>query len=399
MRNGFTSTTMQREWYRRPDDERYDTLADLAAAAELDRLNCGRKIKTNAQIQIQADGARLLMAAGQNAADFTPWAFGQACAVIGAPSRYLAGLPATIAADAMNHGFSVLSEERKRDEHSILVRRNPETNDLTVRALNSTSYGQVWNAPIARIVDSFAQGGPNGNGRTWQTPPSWPNAKHKPGGLYLSDRDMVIMQIDGGSIVNDPSIVSAWSRNPGAPDGGAALYRGAYIRNSEVGASSLYVTLFYFQSICGNHLIGGLEIHKEFRRRHTIAADKHATGLDGAARYLATDALRAIARFMDTPASRDEQIIKYLAQTEIAATKEDTIAALRGKHGYTESQATDAYGEAEQHTDNPRSVWGIWQGLTRASQKTDAIHNDTRLSLDQMAGAMLRTYTRKMVAA
>jgi hypothetical protein len=390
---------MQREWFRRPDDERYETLAELADAADLDRMNCARKVKTNAQITIEADGKRLLLNAGAKSADFTPWAFSQAASVIGAPARYLAGLPATIAADAMNHGFSVLSDEKKRDEHSIMIRRDPATDDLTVRALNSTSYGQVWNAPIARIVERFANGGPSGNGRTWQTPPSWPNSGKKPGGLYLSDRDMVILQVDGGSIVNDPSAVSAWSRTPGAPDAGSALYRGAYLRNSEVGAATWYLVLFYFQAICGNHLIGGLEVHKEFKRRHTIAASKAGAGLDDAARYLAHDGLAAIARFMDTPASRDEQIIKNLAATELAATKEDTIAALKGKHGFTEAQATQGYDLAEKHTANPRSVWGIWQGLTRMSQAGEYIHNDTRLTIDQMAGSMLRTYTRQMVAA
>ena len=52
-------------------------------------------------------------------------------------------------------------------------------------------------------------------------------------------------------------------------------------------------------------------------------------------------------------------------------------------------QASDAYGLAEQHEPNPRSVWGYVQGLTRLSQRTP--WQDGRFTLDRAAGRLLTT--------
>lgn len=384
----MNATIAQRQYYSRPDDERFSSLADLAAYAETDRLACGRKTKRGADLAVIADGSRLMLQAGQRPADFTPWSFSQTASVIGAPARYLAGLPAPLAAECMNHGIKMLNDEQRREEHSILIRTYPDSPRLTVRAINSTKYAQVWDAPIIRAIEAFTGNGQiNGAGRQWQIPPTW-GGKANPGGLYRSDRDMFVYLIDGGSVVTDPTARSAFN-TPGADPAGGNLYRGLIAINSEVGARTLRLIKFLFRWTCGNHMIGGLTASREYARRHI------GHGHD----YLAADALRAIAQWIDTPASRDESLIANLAQTEIAATKEDVIAATRGRHGLTESQATQAYDLAEKFEQNPRSVWGMAQGITRLSQQTDTIQNDTRFDLDVLAGQMLRTYTRKMVAA
>jgi hypothetical protein len=52
-------------------------------------------------------------------------------------------------------------------------------------------------------------------------------------------------------------------------------------------------------------------------------------------------------------------------------------------------QAGDAYALAVQHEQNPRSVWGFVQGLTRLSQQTP--WQDARLGLDRAASRLLTT--------
>jgi Domain of unknown function (DUF932) len=369
--------TAAREWAKRPDDERFLSLQEVETAAMDDRRNCGRKTKRTSELTIQADSGALMLSAGARPADFTPWSFGQFCGVVGAPARYLSGLPAHLAADCLNHGLARLDADTRRHEHQILIRQYPDDpGRLTLRAITSPQYARVWDAPLISAIRHFVEGGPNGSGRTWQTPPSWPGKK-KPGGIYRSDRDLFILQVDGGSIVNNPNA------------GGGAMYRGFIARNSETGSASIEIVTFLFDTICGNHLIGGITNVQQYKRRHV------GSGLD----YLADDALRFVAKWIDTPASRDEAIIRQLAAQEIGQSKDDVIAELRGRHGLTETQATESYTLAEQYADNPRSVWGLVNGITRYSQAGENLHNDARLSVDRLAAQLLHKFSRPLVAA
>jgi hypothetical protein len=380
--------TAAREWSRRPDDERFLSLADVQAAADADRANCGRKTKRTAELTISADSGALMLSAGARPADFTPWSFGQFCSVVGAPARYLSGLPAPLAAECLNHGLARLADEQRRQEHQILIRQYPDDPDrLTLRAITSPQYARVWDAPLISAIRQFTEGGNDSGGRTWHTPPSWPGKK-KPGGIYRSDRDLWIYQINGGSIVTDPDARGRMSA-PGTDGNAGAIYRGFIARNSETGSASIEITTFMFQWTCGNHIIGGLTDVHQYKRRHV------GTGLN----YLADDALRFVAKWIDTPASRDEQILEQLAAKEIGHTKDDVIAELRGRHGLSETQAIESYKLAEQYAGNPRSVWGIVNGITRYSQAGENLHNDARLSVDRLAAQLLHKFSRPLVAA
>jgi hypothetical protein len=381
--------TAAREWARRPDDERFLSLADVQADAEADRAECGRKTKRTADLTVESAGNALMMRAGARPADFTPWSFSQFCSILGAPARYLSGLPADLAAPCLNHGLQRLADEQRRQEHQILIRQYPEQADrLTLRAITSPQYARVWDAPVIAAIRQFTNDGKDaGSINGWQTPPSWPG-KVKPGGIYRSDRDLFIYQINGGSIVTDPS-ARRLINTPGSDSNSGGIYRGFIARNSETGSSSLEITTFMFDWTCGNHIIGGLTNVQQYRRRHV------GTGLE----YLAADALRFVAKWIDTPASRDEAIIRQLAIQEIGQTQEDVITELRGRHGLTETQATESYKLAEQYSENPRSVWGIVNGITRYSQVGENIHNDQRLSVDRLAAQLLHKFSRPLVTA
>ncbi|MGH9162629.1 MAG: hypothetical protein ACRD2X_21890 [Vicinamibacteraceae bacterium] len=60
------------------------------------------------------------------------------------------------------------------------------------------------------------------------------------------------------------------------------------------------------------------------------------------------------------------------------------------QQGFTRRQAADAYTIADRHEiqTNPRSVWGLVQGVTRLSQQ--ASHQDARYELDRLAAGLLR---------
>jgi len=181
----------------------------------------------------------------------------------------------------------------------------------------------------------------------------------------------------GGSIVNDPS----------ARQGTGQLFRGLMLRNSEVGLTSVWLDEVLYQFICGNHNFWGAVMGHQYKRRHV------GTGvLRDVLREVGTIARRLAAR----PASVDEALIRTLIDRELAATREGLIDELR-KMGATQADAATAYDTAVEWFDgNPRSFWGIAQGLTRASQASG--YQDDRLALDQLAAKVL-SRGRQLVAA
>ena len=121
-------------------------------------------------------------------------------------------------------------------------------------------------------------------------------------------------------------------------------------------------------------------------------------------RHVGTQVLRdvlrevgAVARRLaNRPASVDEALIKSLINLELAATKEGLIDELR-KMGATQADADAAYQTSVEFFDgNPRSFWGVAQGLTRVSQASG--YQDDRLALDQLAAKVLAR-GRQLVAA
>ena len=69
------------------------------------------------------------------------------------------------------------------------------------------------------------------------------------------------------------------------------------------------------------------------------------------------------------------------SEQPFASFARELVIDLSRKH------AVDAYGLAEQHEANPRSVWGYVQGLTRLSQRTP--WQDARFALDRAASRLL----------
>lgn len=63
--------------------------------------------------------------------------------------------------------------------------------------------------------------------------------------------------------------------------------------------------------------------------------------------------------------------------------------------GATEAQAKAAYTAAEQHEPDPRSVWGVMNGITRASQ--DTAFSSDRFTMDLLAAKVARRFARVAV--
>src|ERR1700735_3099807 len=86
------------EWFSRPDDERYLSLAELYEAVRARADQAAARTVESRAIRVEArrdDGERLaLIVPGQERLVApTHWSFGQLCGLVGAPSGYLRELP------------------------------------------------------------------------------------------------------------------------------------------------------------------------------------------------------------------------------------------------------------------------------------------------------------------
>jgi hypothetical protein len=363
----LTSTQYaQRQYFARPIDERFPTLDALVASALEDKNLSAERTYSLRDLHVQpTDAGDLHLVSPKGEGTFTHWSFGQLARTLGAPASYLRELPAPLAADCLNYG---LAESVPGTSANLLVRQANGKPEPIIRACTSESYGRLWDATLlGNVQRQLTDRDPQ-----WTLPPTWTG---EPGGAYRGDRDSFVILTNGGSIVNDPT-------RSGGHDG--VMFRGILIKNSEVGASAVTIETILFRAICGNHLLMGAAIDKSYRRRHFGA-------------NVERDTIREIGRiawnWAHQTTGRDQAIIQALIDHEIAHTKEAVVGELRAM-GATKEQAEDAYAtcERDEPNANPKSYWGIAQGLTRNSQ-VSGYQND-RYELDKLAALIMQRGAR-----
>lgn len=340
------------QWATRPDDERFATIADLTTATK-HYANFARESTVKyGQLAVIADGTEVkVVGPSANPARLTHWAFGQLSARLGAPAEYLRTLPAQLAVDNLSHGFT------RRDLDSsakLLIHSN---GSLLVRAFTGEGYARIWNYEVAERLQPLMDAG-------WTVPPSYTDAE-KPSGLYASDHDMFAFLVN-----QDRGI-----REPGQP---GQLYRGVFIENSEVGASSLRCTRFLLREVCGNHIVWGATEVIEMAIRHVGDINSKASSF-----------FAQVREYADDSANDDEAKIKRAFNFKIGDTKEEVLDRIFGKGILSRKQTDAAYEIAEKVEQlDPRTAWGLAQGVTRIAR--DLPFADTRVALEKKAGAILQ---------
>lgn len=359
-----------RQWATRPADERFKTLEDMhratlgyaASAVTAD-------VKWN-DLRVEAGGQEMFVSGRQGTpAQLTHYAFGQLASRVGAPAAYLRELPPTLAAQAMNHG---LKEKGEDVTARLLIHRN---GGMLLRAATGTSYVRVWNHEvIARMIDFSARHGlvPAQATFDWAQRSAGadqvgatvldPNADRA---LYASDHDMFAFVMSPERSILDPM--------------GHALRRGVIVQNSEVGAASLKFMGFMFRDVCCNHIIWGAQEIAEVSLRHV-----------GEVKERWANAMRYVRTYLDGSASLDTAKVRETV-VQIAGTKEEVLDKLFGIKSLKLSQkALEAgYDAVQPDVDgDPRTVWGMAQGITRHSQTLP--YAEDRTAMDRAAGRLLQ---------
>jgi hypothetical protein len=379
-------TTAQSNWFNRPADERFSSLTALHAAAQADRYESIERPIPVGDLKVKTDdtGSRILLNGRTHAAAMTHYAFSQLATLAGAPAGYMRRLPAPLAVNCLAHGLQSLADETKRTHHKVYLRAARDasgafdpTQGMTAKAVTSNDYARIYDADLVERLIRIQENNPQ-----WHLPTDWNNT---PSGAFRGDRDLFVLMVDGGSVVEDPTI----SLSAGTDANARAMFRGMILRNSEVGHCALTLQTFMFRVVCGNLCIWGAENIKTIRRRHVGAAHSLM--------WKVQDGFNAARLAADRPASRDEQAIARLNTIELGKNA-DEVTRVGQDAGLSAPLARSAYELATIHEDNPRSVWGYAQGITRASQQTADGHQDDRLAIDRIAGALLTKHTRAVYA-
>lgn len=382
-------TTAFNQWQHRPADERFASLDELKmyAKGKMDGAINGTSQLNKLRVK-HVDDQMCIVGDSGKAAKLTNWSFSQTCQRAKAPAAFVTTLSNSLAEDVVNYGL-------ERVDNSLQARLLLHQNGcLEARAVTSEKYSRIWDYDIVLRLQRLADQG-------WVVPPARPAMPDQPGsrkataedvlknssmgsleinegdiiapaGLYASDRDMFVFMIneDKQHVIDDGS------------DGG--LMRGFFVRNSEVGAASFSIEMFYMRDVCGNHIVWGATGVTKLSIRHIGSANEKAFG----------KMRRQLDKYLIESKGETEAQIKQAQKFEIATTKDEVIDAAFGfknmRNLINKGSLEEAYDKAielEGVDGNPHSPWGMAQGITRISQEKPNMAD--RNQMDKAAGKIL----------
>lgn len=366
-----------RQWATRPEDERFNTIQEAYDRSREYAESAVERADINpAALRAEADGKDVVLVhKGGIPAKLTHWAFGQLAGVANAPAGYLRRLPPTLAAQNINHGLASRfgNTTNPTDPDATMNLLLHSNGSLVARAITSERYSRIWNYELLeRMLDLHRYGWDN------PIPFEYQNSDKASGGqkaptIYLSDHDMFVFQVNNRNRIAEP----------GNPSG---LGRGFFVENSEVGAAKFRLTTFLYRFICSNHMVWGAENVKEISVRHVGSAhDRMLYQLDSLAVELR--------EYAESSGAQDEAKVRAARSFILPGKDKDALldkvfSLLKGQVNRT--TLDKSYELAVQHelTDgNPRSAWGLAQGMTRFSQTI--AYTDERVKIDRAAGRVL----------
>lgn len=350
------------QWSKRPEDERFTSLEALHAACLAYASSAKEKTVPFADLRVEnVEGDVHLVGRAGVPAKLTHWAFGQVCNRVGAPASYLRELPATLAAQNLNHGLArrVAGDIDGNKDAKLLFHSN---GSLMLRAVTTDSYARIWNHEITeRLLNDLVP-------RGWDVARPDIRVVDNRVPLYASDHDMYAFLSCPNALVGQSGVGS-----------GFAMYKGVIVENSEVGASALKLTRFLYQEMCGNHIIWGASQVVDINVRHVGDARQRWGQYVGKVREYAEESTLDI----EAKIARAKEVV-------LGNTKAEVLDVLFGKRldGLSRRVLELGYDAVVPEQDGPaNSQWGMVQGLTRYSQSIP--YADKRTEVDRAAGRIM----------
>lgn len=376
------------EWANRPASERFWTVRELREHMfdlyqESQEIRACNEVLAVDVIRDQ-DRADLALVLGNHVSSFTNWSFGQLATRLRVPGAYLRTLPPAKAADLINFEL-----DRHRQQEGVLWVREGEPGKLL--AFTSEHYGRIpsylicdallelpsqWRVPPARpVVDdprvrlATEQDVLHGNRMGLSVEVGDPIA---PAGVYGDDRSIFVF------MVNEERAVEVSEHE--------TLYRGFYLRTSDVGAYAISITMFDYSVICGNHVIWNCQNVREFRTVHR--GEKESVHQ----RFLKV--FGAVRAYADADTGKQRELVATARRVLLGKDKEETIRFVQEKDVLSQRNAERAWQLAEVYADihgAPNTIWGYVSGITRLSQTSP--YADVRDDLDRSVSRLLALTT------
>lgn len=357
--------TASHQWATRPDDQRFTSLDELLnftrRQKEISRAYVAPSRKILATPTADGDHKSLVVIDPQRDEPIAPthFAFGQLCALMGAPAGYLRQLPAALAADNLNYG----AYSRNVSDVGLMTREDLINHELA--AATGPNYGRVWNAEVVGALRHRFGDGVTGDftvpGEFGRKLDQVTKANTT---LYASDRDMFVFLADETNRIEVPN-----------PNGGVRqLARGFFVWNSEVGSTSLGIATFLFDYVCMNRIVWGPREYREFRIRHTSGAplrwvDEVTPALEAYAHSATTSITEAIEKAQKARLEGDG-LDEFLARR----FNRNQLSAIKAAHVADESRPIE-------------TLYDVVQGVTAYARGIR--HQDERVSLEREAGKVL----------
>ncbi len=352
------NTRVNQEWSSRPNDQRFLDLVSLsdAVAARRQQSEVMDVALDHMQIRPTDDGGLTLTDRDGRGGSLNNWSFGQLCQRAKAPAGYLRSLPSQLAAIPLQWSLETHEGGDEANDGKLLIQGGNAINAIT-----SPTYGRIWDIEVVRAIRRSV------DPTVWKVPAASYSATDpkRATTLYASDRDVFIFLV---------------SENAIDAGGGDVLNRGFYCWNSEVGSSTFGLATFTYDYVCDNHIIWGQANFSEIKIRHTSW---------GPHRFIAA-ATPQLAAYANAATADTVATIKAAKATEVGKDKKSVIDWMKAR-GFTASVAGKAYAAAESDPRgyNPRSVWGLVQGVTDVAHAVS--HTDDRVSMETQAGRLLQS--------
>lgn len=354
-------------WAKRPGDEEFENVQDL--------LNFTKRLRNRSHVKDSAVEALSIVTHGDSmrpASDamfvvdregkqslLNNYSFNQFCYAIGARAGEYKKVPSVIAQIPL----AWLAENAERKDVKLLISTDEDGDNRVCRAINSPSYGRIWNDELAEAVGNHI------DPELW-TIPDISTFHTKKGFITANDRKVFVFLVNEGNPIEVPGMAKP-------------LYRGFYAWNSEVGDGTCGYADFLYNGACANRAIIGITDFEELNIRHTIGAPD---------RWM-KDAVPKLNEYVNS--STEEIVARVQASRDRTVAKDEkgALAWLKEKK-FTQALAKSALDSAREEAhgadirSSPYSYWNIVQGLT--AQARLKANNDDRVDIEKAAGKLMK---------
>lgn len=380
---GTADMSLSSQWYNRPADQRFLSLPHLHGYTKR-RYEASETmvVKNNEleffapspdQYQSIADSHLLGIRLPDNRTVVpTHWSFQQMSGLAKAPAGYLRTLPGYVVAENWNVGMHL-----NRQVETVKTYFQPD-GSTELHAVTGPDYGRI---PDHEVVEAVQQVAGNGVGdSSWKVPGvmDWSDRVYRPNAevttdtttLFASDRDVFMFLVD------DLHPIEVGKTKGGDPD---LMFRGFYVRNSEVGKSTMEIATMYLRALCMNRILWGVEGFQKLSIRHSKNAP---------ARFM-MEALPALKKFAEGSVANIVEGVEKAKAAKVASNDDKALEFLQGR-GFSRNRSREIFDRVVTEEDTkPRTAWDFAQGITAVAR--DIPQQDQRLEMEQVAGNILNS--------